>query len=81
MDNIFTKTELITLRRFFNRGVRCAEENHDNYEDPVCTYNTAAILEKLNQAKNNLDKQKPKHTIKPDGEKNCKEAQLNPGGS
>lgn len=51
-EAIFNKSELITLRRFFNRGVRCAKENHDNYEDAVFagTFYTDPILQKINKA-------------------------------
>jgi hypothetical protein len=37
------RTELVTLRRFFRRGCRCASENHDRYEYPVSTHQCGNI--------------------------------------
>ena len=58
-----SESDLITLRRFFNRGVNCAEMNHDNFTHKIGTYDCGAIAEKLKIASKEMKLLKAKALI------------------
>ena len=48
------QVDFITLKRFFNRGVRCADENHDRYSSSVYTYGCDSVTKALKRASDEL---------------------------